>query len=248
MTHMTSEIHTSFPASFYAAARSENDKTSSEGLLASLGYVKMIPSINKVKFVSTQNFEKDESGKPIKVDRTNKEQLKPDQEFHSACKLVLPLMSKRDDVSIADQLKKPELYLTNKSHEFYKRHGELVDAYSKAYAISSAHAKGKTKKTKLVHVMNEVGKVARLVDKKLQYQDAEGNTYASYMELRYSYRKALEKLFNRIRSPKKRSTTEKDQDVDMVDAAKPSAKRQKKTDSTKSASKSASKEASVPKK
>jgi hypothetical protein len=207
-SHLTSELQKFYPASFFAVAKSENNVSSTEGLLAKLGYVKLLPSVNKLKFVSTQRFEKDEHGKPKSVNREVKEELTPDQEFYAAVKLTLPLISKRDDISIADQLKSPELYLNEASRELYKKNGDLVDAWNKAYAFSSAHAKGKTKKTKLVHVANEVGRVARLVDKRMTYTDAEGNTYDTYMQLRYTYRKALEKLYNRKRSPKKRTAAD----------------------------------------
>jgi len=56
--------------------------------------------------------------------------------------------------------------------------------------------------------MNEVGKVSRLVDRKLDYTDANGKTVKSYMELRLSYRRAMEKLLSRPKSPSKRNAEE----------------------------------------
>jgi len=207
-SQMTAPEQGFFPASFFAVAKSENVFTSTEGFLAKLGYVQLIPSLNKVKYVCTQKFEKDDDGKPTSVSYQVKEGLTHDQEFHSAVKILLPMISKRDDVSIEEQLKRPEIYLSDQSREFYKKHADLVDSFNKTYAYSSAYAKKSSKKTKLVHVMNEVGKVSRLVDRKLDYVDANGKTVKSYMELRLTYRRAMEKLLNRPKSPSKRNAEE----------------------------------------
>jgi len=106
-----------------------------------------------------------------------------------------------------DQLKNPEKFLSETSRVLYKTHSSDLDLLIKAYAFFSAsHSK---KKTKLVHVQNAIGRASRQIFEKMPYQDAEGKTYASYMDIRYTYRAALEKLLKRRRSPKKRKSDEK---------------------------------------
>jgi len=208
---MTSQLSKSCPASFYAVAKSENNIKTTEGILAVLGYVFVLPSVNKCIQVSKLQFAIDEKGlatgfaKP----REDKEELPHNQEFTMAVKLLLPLLDKSDEYKLADQVKNPLRSLTQSSLAFYKMHAKEIDEVNKAYAFATA-SKSKKSKTKPIHVQNAVGKAARVVTTKLPFQDGNGNIYASYMDIRYSYRKLLEKLLQRRRSPKKRKVDDSD--------------------------------------
>jgi hypothetical protein len=208
LTIMTSETQKHFPASFYAVAKSENKVQSSEGILAVLGYIKLLPKLNKLAFIASQTFETDDKGKPTKVDYENKEPLPRDGTFYAMCKLTLPLLHKDDNVALKDQLKNPELHLTEQARKYFKEKTPCIDALNKAYAFSAAFKAKKTKKTKLVHVMNEHGKAVKMINSSLKFVDGEGHSVDSYMDLRYSYRNRLELLFKRVKSPKKRKDRE----------------------------------------
>jgi hypothetical protein len=212
---MTNEDRQYFPASFYKACKDDNGIKSNEGILDRLGYTRLMPQPNKVKFVAQHRFETDDKGKPTKIIPTDKELLPRNQEYHAAVKILLPLIKQDNKVSLSDQMKSPELHLTDVSRSFYKEKAECVDAFGKAYAFSSAFSKGKTRKTRLVHVSNEIGKCARRVDKQLaQYRDAEGNTYGEYMDIRYPLRKFMEEFLHRHKSAPKRHRDESDSDGD----------------------------------
>jgi len=205
---MTAEDHRFFPASFYKACKEDNNVKTSEGILDRLGYSALLPAPNKVKFVSRQRFAHDENGKPIKG-ISGEEKLPRNQEFHAAVKILLPLIQTNDKVSLANQMKSPETHLTHSSLTFYKEQGNIVSQYGKAYAFASAFAKGKSKKTKIVHVENEVGRVSRSADSSLKtFQDASGRTFDTYMTIPYSLRKFMEKFLGRVESPKKRQRSE----------------------------------------
>jgi hypothetical protein len=206
---MTNEDRQYFPAAFYKACKDDNGVKSNEGILDRLGYSRLLPVPQKVKYVSQQRFETDKKGKPTKAIPLGKELLPRNQEFYASVKVLLPLIKQDNNVSLSDQMKNPETHLTDSSQLFFKDKAECVDAIGKAYAFSSCFAKGKTKKTKLVHVANEVGKSARLVDRRItEYQDAAGNTYSDYMNIRYPLRKFIEEFLHRHKSAPKRHRDE----------------------------------------
>jgi hypothetical protein len=204
----TSVLNRSFPASYYACAKSENNVKTTEGLLAVLGYIQITPSVNKCLKISQVTFKVNEKGQPLSYEKIDQDkELPQNTEFHMAVKCLLPLIKKSDSEKISDQLKNPEKFLSESSRVLYKTHSSDLDLLIKAYAFFSAsHSK---KKTKLVHVQNAIGHASRQIVEKMPYQDAEGKTYASYMDIRYTYRAALEKLLKRRRSPKKRKSDEK---------------------------------------
>jgi len=213
---MTSEEMTRFPASFYAVAKSENNVKTTEGILASLKYISIIPKVDKVIHVSTRCFEYDKSGQPIKVDGIEEGKEGPNNlQFHAAVKLLLPMLNKDSETKLKLQINNPDKYLTEKTQAFYKQNASHVDAITKAYAYSSSFNKNKKKKgkTRLVHVSNEINKVSREIVRALPYQDARGKTYASYMDIRHSYRKILENLLKRKESPRKKLSPEELEDL-----------------------------------
>jgi len=202
---MTSEENLRFPASFYAVAKSENNVKTNEGILASLKYVSILPKVDKVIHVATRCFEYDEHGQPTKVEGVSDgEVMKHDLQYQAAVRLLLPLLNKRDDISYKDQVSNPERFLTEETQAFFKKNASHVDALNRAYAYSSAFNKKGKKKTRLVHVSNEINQAARSITNALPMQDSKGKTFENYMDLRYSLRKFLENLLKRRNSPKKK--------------------------------------------
>jgi hypothetical protein len=202
---LTSDEMNRFPSSFYAVAKSENDVKTTEGILASLKYVSLFPKVDKVIHVATQWFEYDENGQPKSVEKLEEgEEASQNLQYQAAVRLLLPLINKRDDVSLKEQIARPDKHLTKETQTFFKKNAVHVDSLTKAYAYSSSYHKKGKKKTRLVHVSNEINKVSREITRALPMQDSSGEQYGSYMEIRYSLRKFLEKLLRRRRSPRKR--------------------------------------------
>lgn len=205
---MTSKLHASFPASFYAVAKSENGVATTDGIMAVLGYTPIVPQINKVNLVALTYYEKDKTGKPIKAIPVDKKFEYPhDIQFQASVRLLLPLIGKNDDVGLSEQLKNPDKYLSLDTHRLFKEHRASVDSLNRAYAFVVASRKQKAK-TSNTHAMNEIAKGCRTIVKDMPLQDSRGRSYSDYMELSYSYRKLLEKLLHRRRSPSKRKSAE----------------------------------------
>jgi len=91
--YATSEEGT-LPASFYKVCKSENNVKTSDGVLAKLGYLPLIPSVEKVIKVSTTEISRDTTtGLPVKLLPYPKEcVLRHNQEFYMGVKLLLPLV------------------------------------------------------------------------------------------------------------------------------------------------------------
>lgn len=237
LEHMTSDTHNRFPASFYAVARSENNVKTTEGILASLKYISILPKVDKVIHVCTRCFEYDKNGQPTKVEGVSDgDVMRHDLQFQAGVRLLLPMLDKRNDVSLKEQVANPVKYLTVETQKHFKKNASHIDAITKAYAYSSAFSKKGKKKTKLVHVSNEVNKASREIVSSMPMQDSTGKTYENYMDLRYSLRKFIENLLKRRSSPKKRAS----QSVDPTDRNKKS-----RTSSSKSSKPSVKKTTSV---
>jgi len=207
---MTSENQTFFPASFYACAKSENDKKTTQGLLASLGYVCIIPNPDKVKYIATRKIVLGDNGAPSKIENVDKDKfLERDKEFEMGVKMILPLLDGTRNTKLKSQLKDPIGSLSMQTQTYYKSISSLVDEVNKAYAfLVSYEKKQKKSKTKITHVVSKIGECSRLVQNKAQFKDARGTLWNEYMDIPYEYRKFLENLLQRRRSSKRRRTPE----------------------------------------
>jgi hypothetical protein len=205
---LTSEDRDWFPASFFKCCKDDNETKSTQGILNSMGYSALLPAPNKIKYVAGIYAETNDKGQPVKVVQKDKD-LEHDAKFYAAVKILLPLIKESDKISIPNQLKDTSYHLSNSSQSFYKKHGEVVDELGIAYAFAASHLKSSKKKTKSVHVINKIGYATKKVNRQLKgFTDASNNTYDSYMDIRYSLRKAMEKFLNRRMSPKKRKVAD----------------------------------------
>jgi len=209
------------PASFYKVAKTENKVSTLEGILAKLGYYPLVPSIQKVIKLSTISFETDAKGVPMKIIDTPKENvLNRNQEHMMAVKLLLPLITEDKQVSLKDQTKKPLLYLTEPSREFFKAAAEQVKLVNTGYAFVSSYQNKKKNKTNLKHVMNAQGHAARDSDSNLKFQDRTGKVYLKYGDIPISLRNHLENLLRRKSSTKKRKRDTESHNSMETDEAK----------------------------
>jgi hypothetical protein len=200
------------PSPYYTAAKTENNVSSTEGILAKLGYQPVVPSTDKIIKISTVVYKIDENGVPQSVEAPKDNMLlNRDKEHTAAVKLLLPMISVDPKVSLRDQTKHPEKYLSESSRKLYSENGPLIAETSKAYAILSSCKKG-DKKTKPRHVMNICGKVTREISSNLKYQDRSGMIYSGYMDIPAALRHHIENLTKRKTSREKRPREEEPED------------------------------------
>jgi hypothetical protein len=205
------------PAGYTACVKSENNCTSSEGIMAKLGFVRINPDVNKVIKVSKMCYRTGENGVVTEVSQPTQDQvmLPHDKHYLSAVKMVLPFLSESPKLNLKTQLSRSDKDLTIKSRGFYLNHSKQVNSYGRAYAFYSACLKNK-KKTKPSAVIAACSKAAN-DSAALPLTDSNGNTYNEYMDLHVSLRRFLEKLLGRHPSPAKRKReidSESDSEVD----------------------------------
>jgi len=223
---MTSTTSSPFPASFYKVAKDLAGVKTSEGLLYKMGYQPLLPSVSKIVAVTTHTFSGDGSKEsPIKLEPPPKECTLPqDKAYQAAVKILLPLCNVGDK-KVLKQLKSSWTDVSDENLKFYKEHKAEVKEYNTPYAyLASMISKKKSKKTKPVHFVNEIGKVTRSICSKItEYKTRDGQAFSSYMELPIAYRRAFEQLLKRKASPAKRKIDLDQSDDDMdVGATAPS--------------------------
>jgi hypothetical protein len=206
LAQMTSEKQTFFPASYYACVKKENDKSTTLGILAKLGYVCIVPNPDKVKYVATRIVVKDENGAPTKIEGTDEEHsLERNKEYEAGVKLLLPLLDASLNVKLKQQLKDPLRFLSIRSQVYLKSMASVIDEVNKAYAFLSAYEnKRKGNKTKITHVVGKIGESTRQVKNQMVFRDATGTLWPKYEDIPYDYRKFFEKILMRRKSPKKK--------------------------------------------
>jgi len=211
------------PSPFYLAAKSENKVSSKEGILACLGYIPIVPSVNKIIKIATTKVECNKNGVATKATLVGKDvELNRDNTHVAAFKMLLPLISEDGKTALSEQTKHSEKYLSEESRKFYSKNASFVVEVNKTYAITSAGLNAQKKKTNPKHVQNAIGKLSRELASELIFQDRSGKIYSDYMEVPASQRHHLEKLLKRKLSRAKRSAEDEsseDQKKDNPDTS-----------------------------
>eukprot|EP00537_Pseudo-nitzschia_pungens_P002917 CAMPEP_0172370892 /NCGR_PEP_ID=MMETSP1060-20121228/40256_1 /TAXON_ID=37318 /ORGANISM="Pseudo-nitzschia pungens, Strain cf. cingulata" /LENGTH=479 /DNA_ID=CAMNT_0013096345 /DNA_START=86 /DNA_END=1525 /DNA_ORIENTATION=+ len=217
---LATTLESALPSSFYVATKSENNVTSTEGILAALGYMPICPSVNKLSKIATARIQHDEEGVARKVVLPkDKTLLNRDNAHLAAFKLMLPMISEDQRIGLKEQTKHPEKYLSESSKKFYVENSEFVASGNKTYAILSSSLKTGKKKTTPKHVQNALGEATRKIANGLIFQDRGGNQYPTYMDVPVSLRHHLEKLTKRKLSRAKRDRGDESDSEDDIDMA-----------------------------
>jgi hypothetical protein len=192
------------PPSYFAVTKSENNVSSTEGIMAKLGYVTVNPSCNKVIDVCSQNYKHGDAGVITDVYTEKECSLAHDKLFHAGVKLLLPYLQQTSD-SQKVQLGKSNSDLSIASRDLYKKHGKLVDEVNRSYAFLSAFRRkgSKGKITKASSVLGAIVKASNSSDS-MPFQNKKGSIFPTYMDIPVVHRHFLEKLLKRRASPAKR--------------------------------------------
>jgi len=191
------------PAAFHAAAKSQFDYKTKDGLMSKLGYtpVRFPPEkllkLAKLRKVSNKN------GIITKLNSIAKDDdpVSQDTIYHSCAKMITPLLSEElrteNQTSFKDQLSLLEL--SDSSRRLMLDHQATVDEFGKAYAFYAAHLKAPNK-TKAASVWGQLRKATGyMVDR--PYVDSQGGETHDYMDLPLKVRRFLEALMKRKPSP-----------------------------------------------
>jgi hypothetical protein len=230
LSESTKSNQSFFPGGIIHAARVRNTVRTSDGILAKLGYVPVVPQDQKLREVLlTRIIEKEEkakegsSSKPQtssdpskgKEGETNrylalvsdsewKEQGCSFTELRTAVVLSLAKYNPKVDKSPKEQIEVESLAsITKSTRSYYKEHAEVVDALNYAYAVKVS-LKDKRSKSKPSHFLEARNRLINATANK-PFVDALGIRYSRFQDTPDQIRGYLEKKYHSKKNDAKRS-------------------------------------------
>jgi hypothetical protein len=230
LSESTKSNQSFFPGGIIHAARVRNTVRTSDGILAKLGYVPVVPQDQKLREVLlTRIIEKEEkakegsSSKPQtssnpskgKEEETNrylalvsdsewKEQGCSFTELRTAVVLSLAKYNPKVDKSPKEQIEVESLAsITKSTRSYYKEHAEVVDALNYAYAVKVS-LKDKRSKSKPSHFLEARNRLINATANK-PFVDALGIRYSRFQDTPDQIRGYLEKKYHSKKNDAKRS-------------------------------------------